>query len=301
MSDSRSKRQRDRARQLERERAWAERQRTLQRRRAIIGVFGVLLIVAVVVGIVIAAGKGKDTVATSATTTSVDPLAELRRSTTTSSLPSGPPASLPTVAPGQTVTGAVPCPNPDGSSPRTTSFSQPPPLCIDPNTTYDADVMTSAGPMKFLLDPKEATQTVNAFVVLARYHYWDGAPLTKILPNVVFQAGPVGKGPGFTIPNETPPQGTIFPVGRIAMVADSGANQTVDPGIFQVALGEEAAGLPKNTPAFGILLDAGGPDLGVLQTIRKAGSADGAPTGVVTIQSITITASPVSTPGSTPG
>ena len=35
----------------------------------------------------------------------------------------------------------------------------------------------------------------------------------------------------------------------------AGPNKTLEPGTFQVALGEEAAGLPKDTPSFGIMLD----------------------------------------------
>jgi cyclophilin family peptidyl-prolyl cis-trans isomerase len=184
----------------------------------------------------------------------------------------------------------VPCPAPDGSSPRTTGFSQPIPTCITPNTDYNAVMKTSVGDVSFFLNQDEGTQTVNSFIVLARYHYWDGAPFTGIVPQAVAVVkNPVPDGPGYTIPNETAAAGTIFPIGRLAMVAGSG--NTIDPGTFQIALGEQAADLPRNTPTFGILLD-GAP---VLQSIRKGGSQTGPPTQAITIESITIVPSPSST------
>jgi cyclophilin family peptidyl-prolyl cis-trans isomerase len=258
----------------------------------------VIAIVAVIVAIVVAGRRSSNTVA-SGTTTTRSPLEDLRNSSTTS-LPTGPPASLPTVTAGATASGAVPCPKTDGSSPRTTSFPQGIPMCIDPTLTYDATIKTSVGDALFHLQPEEGAETVNSFYVLALYHYWDGAPITTIKPNEVFVVNnPIPGGPGYTIPNQSPPQGTIYPVGRIAMVA--GPGNTVDPGTFQVALGEDAASLPKNTPTFGILLDAGinekgEPDMHVLQSIRKSGSKTGAPTGTaITINSISIVVSVAST------
>jgi len=247
-----------------------------------------IIILAVVAGVIIAGQKGTSNVATQGSTqTTSDPMQDLR-STTTSARP-GPPVSLPTVGPGDTIPGSAPCPQPDGSSPRTTGFTAPIPTCIDPERSYDATVKTTVGDMKFLLNPKEGVQTVNSFVFLAGYHYWDGAPLTTINPNVTFVVrNPVPGGPGYTVPNELGPAGTIFPIGRLAMVA--GPNKTLDAGTFQVVLGEEAAGLPKETPTFGIMLDG----LETLQAIRKHGSPSGIPTTApVTITSIDISPSAV--------
>jgi cyclophilin family peptidyl-prolyl cis-trans isomerase len=155
---------------------------------------------------------------------------------------------------------------------------------------YRAKVSTSAGDLSFYLYPEHARETVNSFIVLARYHFWDGAPLTTIVPNTAFVVGdPIQGGPGYTIPNETPPVGAIYPVGTPTMVARG--DGPVDPGTWQVALGEDAAGFPKNTPAFGILEDG----LPTLQAIRKAGSQSGLPTQAVTINSITVTEAPAST------
>ena len=65
------------------------------------------------------------------------------------------------------------CPAPDGSSPRQTSFDGPPPMCIDPSKSYTATMDTSLGEMVIHLDAAGAPKTVNNFVFLARYHYYD--------------------------------------------------------------------------------------------------------------------------------
>ena len=66
------------------------------------------------------------------------------------------------------------CPAPDGSSPTRRKFDAPPPMCIDPTRQYTATMVTSKGTMTIALDPVAAPKTVNNFVVLARYHYFDG-------------------------------------------------------------------------------------------------------------------------------
>jgi cyclophilin family peptidyl-prolyl cis-trans isomerase len=271
--------------------AEAERvNRSAKRKQIAVAVMCGVMIVAVVVAIVIAGTRGSTSTASTGTTSTADPRADLpdRQSTTTP--PTGPPASLPTVTAGATAAGQPPCPAEDGSSARTTSFPQGIPTCTTPGTDYSAVVHTSAGDIKFLLNQAQGAQTVNSFIVLSRYHYWDGAPFSTIVSNSVGIVGnPVPSGPGFTLPNEAPAVGNIFELGYLALVAGSGT--TVDPGSFQIELGQDAADLPKNTPVFGLMLDG----IQVLQSIRAAGSQGGTPTGVVTIASIDVTVSPSST------
>jgi cyclophilin family peptidyl-prolyl cis-trans isomerase len=253
-----------------------------------------IMIIAVLFAVIIAGTKG--TSQTASTTTSTDPLQSLHdASSTTSEVPTGPTVAVPTVTAGQTLAGQAPCPAADGSSARTTSFAQPIPTCIAPNTSYNAKIHTSAGDLTILLDQRNGTmtQTINSFVFLARYHYWDGAPFTNIQPNAVAVLNnPVSNGPGFTIPNESPPQGNIFNIGFFGLVAGSG--NTVDPGTLQVELGQDAADLPKNTPIMGIMLDG----LPVIQALKKAGTQSGAPSQVITIQSIDVAESPTTTTSS---
>jgi len=104
-------------------------------------------------------------------------------------------------------TGA--CPNPDGSSPRTIDFSAAPKQCIDPSKTYTATFDTTAGTVVVKLDAKSTPGTVNNFVVLARYHYYDGTQLFRASSSLgILQGGSPhdnstgDKGPGYDLPDE---------------------------------------------------------------------------------------------------
>jgi len=101
------------------------------------------------------------------------------------------------------------CPAADGSSPKKTKFDGPPPMCIDPGKRYTARIDTSLGELVVALDPVAAPQTVNNFVVLARYHYYDGSAIFRTDPSIdIIQGGgpgtqsPSGPGPGYTINDE---------------------------------------------------------------------------------------------------
>ena len=93
----------------------------------------------------------------------------------------------------------MPCPNADGSSQRTTQFDAEPPMCIDVNNRYTATIDTSEGTMVVALDALKAPRTVNSFVFLARYHYYDGLTFHRIIPGFVLQGGcPIGTGTSTT-------------------------------------------------------------------------------------------------------
>ncbi len=68
---------------------------------------------------------------------------------------------------------ATECPAVDGSSPRQTKFDGPMPMCIDAEKSYQAEIVTNHGTMTAYLYPERAPKTVNNFVSLARYHYYD--------------------------------------------------------------------------------------------------------------------------------
>ncbi len=84
-----------------------------------------------------------------------------------------------------------PCPNPDGSSPATQSFDEAPPLCIDPSKRYTALLSTSLGDLSIALDAATAPKTVNNFVFLARYHYYEGVIFHRIIRG--FRAAVAGR------------------------------------------------------------------------------------------------------------
>ena len=82
--------------------------------------------------------------------------------------------------PGEAIDGATPCPSADGSAARTTAFAEAPPTCIDETKTYSATVTTSEGDITIDLDTENAPISVNNFVVLSRYHYFDGLPFHRL-------------------------------------------------------------------------------------------------------------------------
>ncbi len=86
-------------------------------------------------------------------------------------------------------------------------------MCIDPSKRYTAEMVTSKGTMKIALDPFAAPSTVNNFVFLARYHYFDGIVFHRIIPGFVLQGGdPTGTGrggPGYRFADELPAAGPL--------------------------------------------------------------------------------------------
>jgi cyclophilin family peptidyl-prolyl cis-trans isomerase len=194
--------------------------------------------------------------------------------------------------PGETVEGDTACPPADGSAPRTTTFAQPPPMCIDAARTYTAEVVTSKGSFTITLDDEAAPQTVNNFVVLARYHLYDGLAFHRIIPGFVIQTGdPVGPepgqgGPGYAIPDELPTGDSPYVEGTVAM-----ANSGPDTGGSQwfVVVGDGGQQLQPNYAAFGQVTSG----IEVVRAINELGTNNqqGTPTEEVVIESITVTES----------
>jgi cyclophilin family peptidyl-prolyl cis-trans isomerase len=253
------------------------------------GMYIILIpIVAVAIsGIVWLINRGDNGSATDVTTTTllatttVDPNAP---TTTTTPLPS-------TIAPAAPLTGATPCPAADGSSPRTVAFAQAPPSCIDKTKTYTATVTTNKGAYTIALDPAAAPLTVNNFVVLARYHYFDSTICHRAIPQFAVQCGdPSGTGsggPGYTFADELPAAGS-YKVGSIAL-ANSGPD--TNGSQFFIITGANGAALAPNYTLFGQVTDG-------LDTTVKAldalGNPDTAADGVppleqIVIESVTIT------------
>lgn len=104
---------------------------------------------------------------------------------------------------------STPAPAADGSSERQTKFSGPMPMTIDPEKSYQATISTSAGDMVAFLHPSKAPKTVNNFVNLARYHYYDGLVFHRVINGFMIQGGcPEGSGrggPGYRFEDEFHP------------------------------------------------------------------------------------------------
>jgi peptidylprolyl isomerase len=177
------------------------------------------------------------------------------------------------------------CPNPDGSSPRQQSFDGPPPMCIDPARRYTAEMVTSKGRMVIALDPVAAPKTVNNFVFLARYHYFDGIVFHRVIPGFVLQGGdPTGTGrggPGYRFEDELPRPGR-YEIGSLAM---ANAGPDTNGSQFFVISGPQGVRLPPQYSLFGKVISG----LEVVAAIDAIGTPSGTPTETVTIESVTVT------------
>jgi len=141
------------------------------------------------------------------------------------------------VEPGRTLTGEVPCPATDGTELRTTTFSGPPPMCIDIRATYSATVSTANGDAVLTIDPSLDAEAANLFVVLAQFGYFNGLPIyTSSVGGPAISGDAGGIDPGFSVlatpvtittgvgasaPDESP-----YKIGSVVMAAD--ANQRLD-------------------------------------------------------------------------
>ncbi|MBI5305322.1 MAG: peptidylprolyl isomerase [Chloroflexi bacterium] len=85
-------------------------------------------------------------------------------------------------------------------------FKAPPQMTIDVNKKYSATIKTAKGDIVVELSAKDAPQTVNNFVSLARVGFYNDLKFHRVEPNFVIQGGdPQGDGtggPGYTIPAE---------------------------------------------------------------------------------------------------
>ena len=182
---------------------------------------------------------------------------------------------------------ATACPPPDGSAPKTQKFSEPPPMCIDPNKRYTAVMSTSKGEMTISLDPIAAPKTVNNFVVLARYHYYDGIVFHRVIPGFVLQGGdPQGDGrggPGYRFEDELPPPGR-YEMGSLAM---ANAGPDTNGSQFFIICGDSGVRLPPQYSLFGKVVKG----MEVVADIESIGTQSGTPKEKVTINSVTITES----------
>jgi cyclophilin family peptidyl-prolyl cis-trans isomerase len=248
---------------------------------------GALIAVGVGVAVFLISLGGEDADTDLATDDSTDAPAET--STTTTVVEEIEAAAVSAPAPGGSIEGTPDCPAEDGSSERITSFTETPPTCIDESAGYTAELETTMGTIVIELDPAEAPETVNNFVFLARYHYYDGSPFHRIIPGFVIQGGdatgdPLGTGnPGYLI-GEEPPEPGQYAVGSVAMA--KGQVPTSTGSQYFVVTGPQGENLPNEYSLFGTVTEG----LDVVESIESIPTnADDYPTEEIYIDSVTIT------------
>lgn len=204
-------------------------------------------------------------------------------------------------APQDTSPQALPCPADDGTSPRTLSFPAKPPTCIDAAKQYTATFETSEGKVVVALDSANTPKTVNNFVYLSRYHYYDETKLFRTDSSIgIIQGGAPqtqssrDPGPGYVIDDEGKEHS--YEVGDLIMARSSvGAGSQfffgAGPNVSNLSYHPERP-TSGTYVRFGKTLEG----LDVLQAILAlhqptggAAGSNGAPSRDVTIKSVTIT------------
>jgi cyclophilin family peptidyl-prolyl cis-trans isomerase len=185
----------------------------------------------------------------------------------------------------------LPCPPEDGTAERTTEFPAAPPSCLEDGVDYVATMETDVGTIEIDLLEDEAPATVNNFVYLARYGYYDGLDFHRVIPDFVIQGGdPQGDGtggPGYQFEDELP-EPEDYQAGSVAM-ANSGPD--TNGSQFFIVTSEQGAeslvqavGGTANYSLFGTVTEG----MDVVAEIEADGSTTGQPQTTHVIESVTI-------------
>ena len=194
-----------------------------------------------------------------------------------------------TTVPGKTITGDTACPKADGTEARVTKFEKAPPMCIDATKTYTAVFDTSEGEIEVLLDTAKTPKTVNNFVVLARYKYYDGTTIFRTDPSIdIIQGGGLTntEDPGYTIEDEG--NGYKYVEGDLAMARTMEPNSAGGQWFF--VTGPNAAALDGQGTYVNFGKVVSGLDVvkGILALNSGSGDLGGAPSRTVVVKSVAI-------------
>jgi cyclophilin family peptidyl-prolyl cis-trans isomerase len=182
--------------------------------------------------------------------------------------------------------GTGDCP-PENVDQPVRTFDDAPKLCIDPEAAYTATFKTSEGDIVVDLDTATVPGTVNNFVTLARYGYYDDTLIFRTDPSIdIIQGG--GKSnadsPGYEIPDEA--DGFTYEPGQLVMARTAEPNSAGSQWFF--VAGPDASSLDEDGKyvVFGHI--TGG--LEVAQNILALAGDDGqTPTREVTVDTVEIT------------
>jgi cyclophilin family peptidyl-prolyl cis-trans isomerase len=173
-------------------------------------------------------------------------------------------------------------------------------MCIDPKATYRAAIKTSEGVLTVSLNAKRYPNTVNNFVYLSRYRFYDGLTFHRVVPKFIIQGGdPLANGrgsAGYEFADELPDK-PGYNIGAVAMANGRPAQPNTNGSQFFIVVGELAKTMTPDFPQFGNVVDG----KAVLRKIAALGpdpavDATGTPSKPVTIESITITVRGEKTP-----
>ena len=191
--------------------------------------------------------------------------------------------------PGRQITGKTPCPKTDGTEVRAISFEQAPTMCIDPAKSYTAIFKTSEGTIEVALNTKKTPSTVNNFVTLSRYGYYDMSSIfrTDVTLDIIQGGGSSNTDdPGYSIKDEG--TGFKYTEGDLVMARSSGPDS--GGGQFFFVTGPKASVLDGqgNYVTFGKITKGLDVAQAILALKSGEGQYGGVPSRPVNIDTIVI-------------
>ena len=174
-------------------------------------------------------------------------------------------------------------------------FAGPPGVCIDLNAVYEAVIDTSKGRVTVALDVANAPGTVNSFVNLARFGYYDGTLIHRSDPSIgILQGGSPhtndasDPGPGYGLWDEG--VGFTYRPGQLVMARSVGSDSGDAQFFFTVTKNAAVLNGEGTYIVFGEVTEG----LDVLENILNSHQNDpesdfgGTPDPSVTIETITV-------------
>ncbi|MCY3961121.1 MAG: peptidylprolyl isomerase [bacterium] len=187
------------------------------------------------------------------------------------------------------------CAPSEGAAEAVLDFDDAPALCIDTSGAYTAVFDTTQGLVEVALDAASTPGTVNNFVNLARYGYYDNTLIHRSDPSIgILQGGsprtndPSDPGPGYTIWDEG--SGFTYRPGLLAMARTDNPNSADAQFFFTVTDAASLLDAQGDSVVFGQVtagLDVLTAILNTHQT-QPGNNFGGIPNPPVTINTITI-------------
>lgn len=154
-----------------------------------------------------------------------------------------------------------------------------------------ATLATSCGDIVIEMDSDLSPATVNSFAFLSRQGFFDGTVFHRIVPDFLVEGGDPNAsglgGPGYTIPDEFPPDGFVYEEGVVAM-ANSGRGTTGSR--FFIVTGDQGSALSETFNVLGRVV-SGMDAVNRIASIEVTGTATrevSDPTEAVYIESVDI-------------
>ena len=162
-------------------------------------------------------------------------------------------------------------------------------MCIDAKKSYTATFDTSEGAIEIALNTKKTPKTVNNFVTLSRYKYYDGSFIFRTDPSIdIIQGGGESNtdDPGYTIEDEG--NGYKYTEGDIVMARTGAPNSA--GGQFFIVTGPNASALDSQGTyvVFGKISKGLDVAKAIIGLNAGSGQLGGAPSRAVKIASVTI-------------